>query len=467
MECFPRCRSAIPPLTRSAPIPTPPTSRSVPNPFKGGFVFGDKYEFGMYAGGARAAKQGVIIVEPNYRLGSLGFLALPELFEANNGTVGNYGTQDQAMALRWVQAHGPLLGGDPAKVALWGESAGGMSVCWHLASPGSIGLFNSAIIESGSCSTAEFFFARDRAYGFGKRVVTAAGCDGAEDVIACLRAAHPHDLFVPADAWNCSSDDPCPPFAPAMSWGPTIDGSEQGMPAMPIDVITTRGGSGVPLIMGTNENEGASVTSSMLKVTGIQPPITNAKFALLIRHFYNDTTACEIVAEYLAPGLTLANCSAPTGLTELLARLGPAVGDDDQRNMEAFETLFRDWVFLCSTRNSLLAMKDNGWATAFEYVFNLSMPNWPGYRKSGNSHGSELPLVWDNQWPPLVHRFDVNETWMAAIFGAYWGNLPKYGSANNPNTTQPWPGPGEAPLHWNACVCAFSSTARLPPPLRG
>ena len=117
--------------------------------YGGGFVNGgsspDVYN------GAELARQGVILVSFNYRIGRFGFFAHPELTAANedNGLLGNYGIMDQLEALRWVQRNITAFGGDPNAVTIFGESAGGGSVSTLMASPMGRGLFDKAIIMSG------------------------------------------------------------------------------------------------------------------------------------------------------------------------------------------------------------------------------------------------------------------------------------------------------------------------------
>jgi para-nitrobenzyl esterase len=102
----------------------------------------------MYPGDA-LARQGVIVVSMNYRVGRLGFFAHPALVaEAGNEPVGNYGYMDQIAALKWVQRNIGAFHGDPKNVTLFGESAGGGSVLVHLTSPLSRGLFQKAILQS-------------------------------------------------------------------------------------------------------------------------------------------------------------------------------------------------------------------------------------------------------------------------------------------------------------------------------
>ena len=96
-----------------------------------------------------ASRGDIVVVTINYRLGATGFLAHPAL--GPPGDVGNYGLADQQAALRWVRDNIANFGGDPGKVTVAGESAGGMSVCDHLVAPGSAGLFRAAIIQSAPC----------------------------------------------------------------------------------------------------------------------------------------------------------------------------------------------------------------------------------------------------------------------------------------------------------------------------
>src|SRR5262249_110775 len=85
--------------------------------------------------GARLAKEGLVVVSINYRLGVLGYLAHPELSaESKTGVSGNYGLLDQIESLRWVKRNIAAFGGDPDDVTIAGESAGGLSVMYLLAS---------------------------------------------------------------------------------------------------------------------------------------------------------------------------------------------------------------------------------------------------------------------------------------------------------------------------------------------
>ena len=116
--------------------------------YGGGFVNGGSSP-AVYDG-SEFARQGIVLVSFNYRLGRFGYFAHPALTrEGKAGLLGNYGDMDQIAALEWVQRNIESFGGDPHNVTVFGESAGGLSVHTLLTSPLAVGLFQKAIIESG------------------------------------------------------------------------------------------------------------------------------------------------------------------------------------------------------------------------------------------------------------------------------------------------------------------------------
>ena len=133
----------------------------------------------------RLVEQGdVVLVTINYRLGALGFLAHPALTaESPDHASGNYGLMDQQEALRWVQRNIRSFGGDPQRVTIFGESAGGLSVHVHLTTPGSQGLFHRAIVQSGTYQPVQPTLAAGEASGVA--FASRAGCT--DQSAACLR----------------------------------------------------------------------------------------------------------------------------------------------------------------------------------------------------------------------------------------------------------------------------------------
>ncbi|MEG8128326.1 carboxylesterase family protein, partial [Xanthomonas hortorum pv. gardneri] len=127
------------------------------------WIYGGALELGSnvdYDLSALAARQNVIVVAPNYRLGVFGFYAHPALGGEGEGA---YALLDQQAALHWVQRNIAAFGGDAHNVTVFGESAGAWSICYQLASPGAAGLFQRAILQSGSCLASDSSVPRSEA----------------------------------------------------------------------------------------------------------------------------------------------------------------------------------------------------------------------------------------------------------------------------------------------------------------
>src|SRR6516164_2093529 len=143
----------------------------------------------------KLVEDGVTVVTINYRLGALGFLAHPALADAN-GQSGDYGLMDQQAALRWVQRNIASFGGDPHNVTIFGESAGGLSTLSQVASPQASGLFEQAMVESGSYNLTQATLAS--AESAGEAFAVKAGC--ASQTAACLRSLPVSAILANQDA---------------------------------------------------------------------------------------------------------------------------------------------------------------------------------------------------------------------------------------------------------------------------
>ncbi|MHA6757913.1 carboxylesterase/lipase family protein [Streptacidiphilus sp. PAMC 29251] len=181
--------------------------------------------------------RGVIVVTINYRLGALGYLA-DRALAGTDGAAGNYGLMDQQAALRWVQHNIGRFGGDPRKVTLFGESAGGLSVLAQLASPAAKGLFSKAVIESGGYGLDTTPLAA--AETAGQAFATTAGCTGAAraETASCLRNLPVSTIL----------DDQNP-----SGYQPDIDG--QVLPRSIRTALASGQFNRVPVINGSNRDE--------------------------------------------------------------------------------------------------------------------------------------------------------------------------------------------------------------------
>ncbi|KUI26028.1 carboxylesterase [Mycobacterium sp. IS-1496] len=202
----------------------------------GAFVNGSG---GVYDARRLAAGGDIVVVTVNYRLGTMGFLAHPALGEP--GDVGNYGLADQQAALRWVRDNIAEFGGDPTKVTVAGESAGGMSVCDHLVAPGSEGLFRAAVIQSAPCQAqAPLPVAERRSLDYAAEV----GCPDPATAAECLRALPADTLRKPVWFVEIGADQ--------------LTGPVTGTTALPVDpvrAIADGTAAKVPVLIGTNRDE--------------------------------------------------------------------------------------------------------------------------------------------------------------------------------------------------------------------
>ncbi len=207
----------------------------------GGFMQGTG-SYQMYDGSRLAAERDVVVVTINYRLGHLGWLALPELkAEDPNGGVGNYGLTDQTRALEWVRQNIGGFGGDPDNVTVFGQSAGGISICALLVSPPAKGLFDKAIVMSGPC---DMMLSEEEAYKRGQKAAAEMGCEG-EDLIECLRS-RPFEEFLSSEAPNLLMEG-------GPIYSPNLDGYY--IPDWPLKLMAEGKYSKVPVMEGSTKEE--------------------------------------------------------------------------------------------------------------------------------------------------------------------------------------------------------------------
>ncbi|MBC9713216.1 carboxylesterase family protein [Streptomyces sp. TRM66268-LWL] len=217
--------------------PADRTNRPLPVMFYihgGGFSFGA----GDSEDGSRIAEANdVVVVTINYRLGVFGFLDLPGL---SGRGAGNYGLLDQQAALRWTQRNIGAFGGDPGRVTIAGESAGGHSVCALMSSPPARGLFSGAIIQSAGCPS----HTADQAVARGKKYAAAAGCPASPDGLSCLRGKPAGELLYSSGG-----------FVGGVLSGPLPVSGGPELPLPPSEAVRTGRAANVPLLIGSTRDE--------------------------------------------------------------------------------------------------------------------------------------------------------------------------------------------------------------------
>ena len=303
------------------------------------WIHGGANSFGsgsdVYYDGTPFARRGVVLVTINYRVGHLGFFAYPALAESGGNLV-NYGLLDQIAALRWVQQNIAALGGDPADVTIFGESAGGAAVLNLLASPDARGLFAKAAVQSGG----GLRLPRDVAAVTreGRATVEAIGLTGTSATAEALRA-------VPAERFTQDGVRPAVP-----GFGPAVGGA--ALPEAPLAAIRGGRAAEVPLIIGVNSNE-----ASLMQSYGMQPGAVIAQFG--------------------------------GRLPALLDAYGPSINSDDALYARR---LYSDVVFAYPARAVAMAHSRRAqvWLYWFDYVAE-------GRRDevTGVAHAGEIPYVFD------------------------------------------------------------------------
>jgi len=345
----------------------------------GGFI-GDTGSDPALAG-SNLARHDVIVVTLNYRLGRFGWFAYPELTqEAGEGATANFGLMDQIAALKWVKDNIVGFGGDPNRVTIFGESAGGISVNALMSTPAAHGLFARAITES----------------GFGRN--TAVPLQTAEKMGAAFaKAAGANDLAqlrnLPAETvLNAGNEDPAaePP-------GLTLDGK---LIAANIDQVFTKGAEAkAPWIVGSNDYEASLYADRIANPFPIVAAL-NDKLRARVLTLY-DPLKTNVLGAVVAGVLTDKNFTEP-------ARFLAA------KHARSGQPVYRYY---------------------FKYVAEKARGRMPGA-----AHGDERRYVFGefHADPKLKITYTSFDKSMAALLERYWTNFAKSGDPNGFGLV-PWP----------------------------
>lgn len=327
----------------------------------------------LYDGQVLAAEQGVVVVVINYRLGALGFFAHDALDrESAHGVSGNYGILDQQAALRWVQDNIAAFGGDPARVLVFGESAGAQDALIHLVSPLSRGLASSILVQSGGVYSTTLAEGKAEM----RAVVQAVGCAGQADELACLRAVTPEALAaVPA------ADGP---LARGLHYKPMIDGYV--VPDNPITMLTEGRLNPVSFTIGTNADE----TSRMVPAVSSEAEYQQA-----------------VMAQYgpLAPRI-----------------LQHYPASDYPTPRDALVRVTTDITWTCNARRLARLVDAGSSLPVYRYFFTWVSPGAVGARV-GATHGIELPFVFGSYAALSGFRPDAAALALGQSVRAHWAAL--------------------------------------------
>jgi carboxylesterase type B len=305
--------------------------------------------------GSRFARDGVVCVTINYRVGAVGFL---DLGEGN----ANRGLLDQVAALTWVRDNITAFGGDPDNVTIFGQSAGAMSVALLLAVPRAAGLFRRAIAQSGA---AEHVSTRGTAARIARELAAKLGVAPTCEAIAAL----PIERVIAAQAALRAELEAGPDparwggevIASMLPWQPVIDGDV--LPAVPLERIAGGAGAGIDLLVGSNDDENRLF---LVSIGGIEQ-VPDAALAGIVAAYGLPVEAT--LAAYRAAG-------RGTSAGELMA----AIQTDGYWRLPAI-------------RLADAHATGRGPGRTFMYEFAWRSPQFDG--KLGACHTLEIPFVFD------------------------------------------------------------------------
>jgi para-nitrobenzyl esterase len=354
--------------------------------YGGGFV-GGQTSVPLYDG-TKLAEKGIVLVSVAYRLGAFGFLAHPELSRESGKGSGNFGLQDQVASLRWVKANIAKFGGDPGRVTIFGESAGGIAVSMLAASPAAKGLFQRAISESGGSFGSARYSNEGGVNVPPLKVAEAAGKAfldklGASDMKAARALSA--DMIQKAAA---------PGPAAATQFWPVFDGDV--LPADQYELYQAKRFNDTTVLIGTNSDEGGLFGP---------PGMTSLRFEQMVRAGYGKG-ADAILAVY--PHAT------------------------DTEAAKAGRDLMRESTFAWHTWAWAMLQTEKGKGKAYVYYFDHRTPQQP----NGAGHGSEIAYVFKNlggpvlgaAGPPTAPR--PEDIRMSDLMSSYWTNFAKTGDPN-------------------------------------
>eukprot|EP01132_Coremiostelium_polycephalum_P005930 gene5930-7382_t len=364
------------------------------------FIHGGRYWTGSAAefqGDLLASVGNVVAISIQYRLNIFGFSALDG--STNNGLL------DQQLALRWIQDNIRAFGGDPNRVTIFGESAGGSSVLHHLINPSSYNLYDRAILHSAwqwVIPTAETSRTKQIAYAATKgcNVTYSNGTPNLNGIIDCLKSKDPTSIT--------------PTAGQSDFFVPMVD--NKFIKTLPLNAIKNKQyNRRADIIIGHNYDEGHFMAYSRLSWAKINDTVTDTTY-------YNSLT--KYLNVYFTPEQT-------ADIVNLYNPVKASVG-----NWLAGSEFFGDYYITCG---SILAAKylNNYGASLRTYIFNYSSTNYPAVEWFlAASHGNELPY---NFFKPVYtpYEFTDSDYLMSTRMIRAWTDFADTG--NPESTLAQWP----------------------------
>lgn len=363
------------------------------------YFHGGRFEQGtagniLYDGKFVSNMSEVVTVIANYRLGALGGLTLGPI-------KGNFAVKDQRLALTWVQNNIKNFGGDPTKVTIFGQSAGGASIAAHLITEKSKGLFHKAIVQSNPYQLP--FKTRETYKPIAEALAKELGCP--DFSVSCLKSKTFQEVVAAQKVAEDASVDITQPFQSILPWTPLV--SDDDIKYQPLEALQKGLYHKVPIMQGLTTEE-----AHLFVNLGVKTPLGDFPYYAILSVLFGNL-ASEVGARY-----------PPNGVDNRIPM--NAIGDD--------------LLFYCPMINSTIEMSD-GDPPIYIYHYNhsLSFDGWgPRYPfcQGHPCHGGELPILF-NTAKAAGFPASPDEVILGRVMAAYWTNFARTGNPNQGNMSVP------------------------------
>ncbi len=368
-----------------------------------------------YEGSTLAARGDIIVVSLNYRLGPFGFLDLSQ-FGDDMATSGNVGLLDQIAALEWVSENVGVFGGDPRRICVIGESAGAMSVGTLLTVRAAQGLFQRAILQSGTPTAAPQRDSTEVA----RQVFGQLGLDWAHAGLSTLRELPSDAILRASAAVSMQRQSSAQAGATgAFVWRPVIDGVT--VQCDPTAAIEAGAGSDVPVLIGTTADEMRVLRFLMPDL----PEVRRDELVSRLRFVHGDQWA-SVLAAYEA-------------------RFPRSTPDD------VWSAMLSDRIFGVPTAEFIDA-RVRASAPTWTYSFEWRSPVLEG--RFGAAHTAEIPFVFGTFGAPGAKDFlGAVDPVMRSLSGLMQEAWVSFATHGDPATS--------GVLAWEPCAPGSASTMLL------
>ncbi|XP_039358081.1 acetylcholinesterase-like [Mauremys reevesii] len=395
------------------PHPRPPVPAPILVWIHGGGFYMGATSVELHSGRFLAATENVIVASMNYRLGALGFLSLPP------AAPGNAGLWDQRLALRWLRNNAATFGGDPARLMLFGQSAGAAAVGLHLLSPRSRSLFTRAAIQSGAPTAPWAWISPTTAKKRAQRLGQLLGCTDSDDtaLVGCLQGKEPSEFPKHEFSVLGRKDLLGLPFVPIPDGDFLLDTPPRLLQAQHYQPI-------IPILTGITANEGSYLLSSSVPSFNMENASSIGWHELLK------------LVRLIAPGAPEKSAQA---VAQQYSQEGEEQGEAQYR--WAMEQILGDYFIVCPIAEMARREAEAG-NPVYAYDFThrssgLSSPEWTGV-----PHSTDLLFMFGT----LVSVRGANHTHTEAEVGLsrrmmrYWAEFARSGNPTGAgNSREQWP----------------------------